>query len=50
MRGRFFDQGGLFYYIQPEPPIPRAIPCARCGSWCASFEGAEPHFWEALFA
>jgi hypothetical protein len=27
MRGRFFDQGGMFSQIQPERVFPRAIPC-----------------------
>ena len=29
MRGRFFDQGGMFSYIQPEPRIPTSHPLRK---------------------
>jgi hypothetical protein len=29
MRGRFFDQGGMFSYIQPERRIPTSHPLRK---------------------
>ena len=51
MRGRFFDQGGMFSYIRPEQRIPADHPLRKVRELVREvLGGTEPDIRQALFA